>query len=421
MWKWWKCRQTVFGYAGCWGVTAGFLLAMTGCQTSTETYRGAERNVDAPSTGEVKQAMAATKSRARADMQAVLNELEELGPKPIESLSAKDAREQPTPADAVIEVLDERDKSSDPLPVGRVQNLFIPGPGGNLPIRMYTPDGKGQGPFPIIVYYHGGGWVLATVDTYDASARALSHTADAIVISVEYRKAPEHKFPAAHEDAFAAYQWALRHAATIGGDSARVAVAGESAGGNLAAAVCLMARARSEQLPVHQALIYPVAGYNFNTPSYQENAQAKPLNRAMMAWFFEKYLRDPDDGKNPWISLVDAPDLSGLPPATIITAEIDPLRSEGERYADRLRDAGVPVTYRNFDGVTHEFFGMGAVLRDAKQAARLVAKDLNKSFDRSPVTSRLEDRANSSQSAALAESSSEATSDENIQLKREIP
>jgi acetyl esterase len=405
MWISWQCRRMAIRQAGCWALMAGFLLAMTGCQTSsTETYRGAQRTVDGPSTGEVKQAMAVTKSRARADMQAVLNELEGLGPKPIESLSAKDAREQPTPADAVMEVLDERDKSSDLLPVGQVQNLIIPGPGGNLPIRMYTPyvQGSGQGPFPIIVYYHGGGWVLATVDTYDASARALSNGADAIVISVEYRKAPEHKFPAAHEDAFAAYQWALRHADTIGGDSARVAVAGESAGGNLAAAVCLMARVRSERLPVHQVLIYPVAGYNFNTPSYRENAQAKPLNRAMMAWFFEKYLRDPADGKNPLISLVDAPDLKGLPPATIITAEIDPLRSEGEQYAARLRDAGVPVTYRNFDGVTHEFFGMGAVLRDAKQAERLVAKDLNKSFDRLPVTSRLDDRPD--QSAALDDS-----------------
>jgi acetyl esterase len=403
MWNSWNGRRALVRHAGCWGVAGGLLLAMTGCQTSTETYPGGQRNVEAPSAGEIKQAMTASKSRSHADMQAVLNELEELNPKPIESLSAKEAREQPTPADAVIEVLDERDKSSDPLAVGQVQNLTIPGPGGNLPVRIYTPYGQGQGPFPIIVYYHGGGWVLATIDTYDASARALSHAVDAIIISVEYRKAPEHKFPAAHEDAYAAYQWALRHAEAIGGDSARVAVAGESAGGNLAAAVCLMARAWNEQLPVHQVLIYPVAGYDFNTPSYRENAQAKPLNKAMMAWFFEKYLREPADGKNPWISLVDAPDLKGLPPATIITAEIDPLRSEGERYASRLRDAGVPVTYRNFEGVTHEFFGMGAVLRDAKQAVRLVAKDINKSFDRLPVTSRLNNRQDWGNSAALAE------------------
>ena len=170
-----------------------------------------------------------------------------------------------------------------------------------------------------------------------------------------------------------------------------VAVAGESAGGNLAAAVCLMARARGELLPVHQALIYPVAGYDFNTSSYRENANAKPLDKPMMAWFFEKYLREPADGKHPWIDLVHARDLSGLPPATIITAEIDPLRSEGKRYAERLLEAGVQVSYRNFKGVTHEFFGMGAVVGDANKAVRLVANGMNWSFD-DPVFSRNDDR-----------------------------
>ena len=169
-----------------------------------------------------------------------------------------------------------------------------------------------------------------------------------------------------------------------------VAVAGESAGGNLAAAVCLMARARGELLPVHQALIYPIAGYDFNTPSYRENAQAKPLDKSMMAWFFEKYLRETADGKNHLIDLVNVPNLSGLPPATIITAEIDPLRSEGRRYAERLLEAGVPVTYRNFLGVTHEFFGMGAVVNDANTAVRLIARDMNGSFD-DPVFSRYDE------------------------------
>jgi acetyl esterase len=265
---------------------------------------------------------------------------------------------------------------------------MISGPGGHIPIRIYTP--QGNGPFPVIVYFHGGGWVISTIDTYDSSARALAKTADAIVVSVEYRKAPEHKFPAAHEDAYAAYQWVLRNADSFGGDPSMVAVAGESAGGNLAAAVCLMARARGELLPVHQALIYPVAGYDFNTPSYRENAQAKPLDKSMMAWFFEKYLREPADGKNHLIDLVNVPNLSGLPPATIITAEIDPLRSEGRRYAERLLEAGVPVTYRNFLGVTHEFFGMGAVVNDANTAVRLIARDMNGSFD-DPVFSRYDE------------------------------
>jgi len=373
-------RYRAVGRAWLWVPAAAMSLAsFAACQSYTETYGGEQRRVEAPPTRDVKDAMAVTKSRADDDMQAVLDEFQQLGPKPIESLSAEDARDQPTVAEAVTEVLEEQDRGTEPQAVARVQNRTIPGPGGKLPVRIYYP--YGQGPFPVIVYYHGGGWVLATVDTYDASARALCRAADAIVISVEYRKAPEHKFPAAHEDAFAAYQWALRNADSLGGDPSLVAVAGESAGGNLAGAVPVMARARGERMPVHQVLIYPVTGYDMNTPSYRENERAKPLNKAMMAWFFEKYLKDPADGRSPWINLVGNEDLSGLPPATIITAQIDPLRSDGKRYAERLRQAGVPVTYRNFDGVTHEFFGMGAVVRDAKQAVRLVARDLDRSFE----------------------------------------
>jgi len=359
------------------------LVSFAACQSHTETYGGERRKVEAPPTKDVTQAMAVTKSRANDDMQAVLDEFQQLGPKPIESLSAQDARDQPTPAEAVVEVLEEQDRGAEPQAVARVENRTIPGPGGKLPVRIYYP--YGQGPFPIVVYYHGGGWVIGTVDTYDASARALCRAADAIIFSVEYRKAPEHKFPAAHEDAFAAYQWVSRHAESIGGDPSLVAVAGESAGGNLAGAVPLMARARNERMPVHQVLIYPVTGSDMNTPSYRDNEQAKPLNKAMMAWFFEKYLKDPADGKSPWINLVGNEDLKGLPPATIITAEIDPLQSEGRRYAERLREAGVPVTYRNFEGVTHEFFGMGAVVRDAKQAVRVVGRDLDRSFEQAAV------------------------------------
>lgn len=366
------------------------LQILPGCQTShTETYGGGYRKVETPPAKEVRQAMAATISRADKDMAAVLTEFQEMNPKHIASLSAEEARAQPTPADAVAALLREKNPNAASVSVGKTKNRAIPGPGGTLPIRIYTPEGRG--PFPVIVYFHGGGWVMATIDTYDSSAWALAKAARAIVVSVEYRKAPEHKFPAAHEDAYAAFQWVLRHAENFGGDPAMVAVAGESAGGNLAAAVCLMARGRGELLPVHQALIYPVAGYDLNTTSYRENAQVTPLDKPMMAWFFEKYLNSPVDGKNPWIDLVNVHDLKGLPPATIITAEIDPLRSEGERYAARLLGAGVPVTYRNFEGVTHEFFGMGAVVGDANRAVRLVAKDLNGSFD-DPVLGRDDDR-----------------------------
>lgn len=322
----------------------------------------------------------ASLSTARADsqMQAVLEQLALLGGKPLTTLSPAEAREQPTPADAVKALLEERGMSTAPEPVGDVENRDILGAAGNIPARIYTP--AGEGPFPVIVYYHGGGWVIANLDTYDASARALTNAAQAVVVSVAYRQAPEHKFPAAHSDAFAAYRWALDNAGEINGDSMRVAVAGESAGGNLAAAVAMMARDSSVKAPVHQLLVYPIADYSMDTPSYGENANAKPLSKPLMAWFFDHYLRSPADGASPLITLVDAPNLSGLPSATVITAEIDPLRSEGKAYADRLRAAGVDVTYKNYEGVTHEFFGMGAVVDKAKEAVQVGANGLKGAF-----------------------------------------
>jgi acetyl esterase len=366
------------------------LQTVTGCEmANTEIYGGGHRTAEAPPTKEMKQTTTSTMLRADKEMATVLAEFQGLNPKPIVSLSVEEARAQPTPADAIAALLRERNQSTTPMPIGKAKTQNIHGPGGPLPIRIYRPHGTG--PFPVIVYYHGGGWVIGTIDTYDSSARVLASAASAIVVAVEYRKAPEHKFPAAHEDAYAAYQWVLRNAETFEGDPSMVAVAGENAGGNLAAAVCLMARARGEVLPVHQALIYPVAGCDFNTPSYRENAQAKPLDKPMMVWFFGKYLKDPADGKNSLIDLVNAPNLSGMPSATIITAGIDPLRSEGKRYAERLLDAGVPVMYQNFEGVTHEFFSMGAVVDDAKQAVQLVANGMNGSFD-DPTFRRNEDR-----------------------------
>ncbi|HEV8176256.1 MAG TPA: alpha/beta hydrolase [Gemmatimonadales bacterium] len=319
------------------------------------------------------------------EMQAVLTQLEALHPKPIPQLSAAEARKQPTPADAVKALLRKEGKSTAPEPVGKVTNRTVPGAGGPIPIRIYTP--KGSGPFPVIVYYHGGGWVIADLDTYDASPRALANLANAIVVSSHYRQGPEHKFPAAHQDAFTAYRWALANAKSLGGDPSKVAVVGESAGGGLATAVSMMARDSGAQMPVHQVLVYPIAGYDLNTPSYQENAEARPLNKAMMAWFFDQYLRSPADGKNPLIDLVNA-DLKGLPAATVITAQIDPLRSEGKTLADRLETAGVDVDYKNYEGATHEFFGMGAVLDDAKAAQQQAADGLKKGFGRRTTASQ---------------------------------
>ena len=324
-----------------------------------------------------------THAKPEAQMQAVLDELKKLGAKSFETLTPGQARRQATPADAVKALLKRQGKSGAPAAVAKVNDKDIEGPGGRIPIRIYTP--QGTGPFPVIVYFHGGGWVVADLDTYDASARALANAANAIVVSAHYRQGPEHRFPAAHSDALAAYQWVLDHAGEFNGDAERIAVAGESAGGNLAAAVTIMAREQNLKLPVHQLLIYPVANYDFDSESYIENANAKPLSRAAMRWFFQHYLNWHTDGESRLISLVNDGNLQDSPSATVITAQIDPLRSEGEAYAGRLRNAGVAVDYRNYDGVTHEFFGMAAVLDKAGDAQQFAGQCLRQAFAAAPV------------------------------------
>lgn len=217
-----------------------------------------------------------------------------------------------------------------------------------------------------MVYFHGG-WVIANLDTYYPSCRALTNAANCAVISVAYRQAPEYTFPVAPEDAIAAYRWVLDNAAAIRVDPARVAVGGESAGGNLATVTALLARDRGVKVPVHQVLICPITNYNFDTPSYREFVNAMPLNTPLMQWFFSYYLRRPADGANPSLSPLRA-NVHGLPPATLIAAEVDPLRSEAEAYANRLKEAGVPATYTLYTGVTHQFFTMSAIIDKAKQA-----------------------------------------------------
>ncbi len=314
------------------------------------------------------------------DMQGVISELEQLGGKAIETLSAKEARKQPTPADAVKKYLKKTDvKAAKP----RVSddNKSIKGPAGDIKIRVYTPEGRGNGPFPLIVYYHGGGFVIADLDVYDSTPRSLADAAGAVVVSSHYRQGPENKFPAAHDDAFATYKWTLANATSLKGDPQRVAVVGESAGGNLACAVSMMARDNGVALPKHQVLVYPVVDNDMNTPSYMENADAKPLNKAMMGWFFQNAAA-PDDIKNPYLGQLKNGKLSGLPATTIITAQVDPLRSEGEAFAQKLRAAGVKVNAKYFDGVTHEFFGMSAAVAKAKQAQDLAVGDLKTAFGR---------------------------------------
>lgn len=313
--------------------------------------------------------------KADADMQKVLDALASLGGKPIETLTPDEARKQPTPADAVRKVLSDAGKSTEPEADVTVKDMTINGAQGSFPIHIYTPAGKG--PFPVMLYYHGGGFVIADTKTYDATPRALASMAQAIMVAVDYRRAPENKFPAAPNDAYAAYEWTLAHAREFNGDPTRVAVGGESAGGNLATVVSLMARDKKAQPPVAQLLVYPVVNNDMTTPSYVRNADAKPLNKAMMAWFFKHYGADP---ANQYALPMKASSLKGLPPAIVVTAEIDPLLSEGKAYADRLKKEGVTVTYKEYSGVTHEFFGMGAVVAKARDAEQFAADALRKAY-----------------------------------------
>jgi acetyl esterase/lipase len=312
-----------------------------------------------------------------ASMQAVLAELAALDARPVEQLTTEQARMQPTPADAVRSLLARRGLSTAPQPVASVQDATFAGPGGMQTVRVYTP--VGTGPFPLLLYIHGGGWVIATVDTYDASARALCNAAGAVVVSAEYRKAPEFPFPAAHEDTWAAWQWMVADAGALNGSAARVAVAGESAGGNMAASIALRARGSGVRAPLHQVLIYPVVDAALDSPSEEQNAAAMPLSTAGLSWFYTRVLRQPGDPSDPRFALL-ANDLRGVAPATVITADIDPRRSEGRWYAQALAGAGVPVRWENFEGVTHEFFGMGALLQEARDAVSIAAQDLRAAY-----------------------------------------
>lgn len=301
------------------------------------------------------------------DMQAVLDAHAALGPKPIETLTPVQARIQPSAADAALAVMRKQGMSTAPDPAVTTKDLSY----GSDPMqfaRIYTPAAaEGATGLPVIVYYHGGGWVIADVNTYDATPRLLAKQLNAIVVSVEYRHAPEARFPAQHEDAAAAYQWVTQNAASWGGDVSRIAVAGESAGGNLAVATAIYARDHSWPAPRHILAVYPIANSDMNLPSRSDSAGARPLNTAMLGWFGHYYSRTAADMRDPRINLVAA-NLRGLPPTTIINAQIDPLRSDGETLADALKAAGDSVEQRTFPGVTHEFFGMGKVVRGAYDA-----------------------------------------------------
>lgn len=361
----------------CFGITAA-ACAVLACTAGDEKSADSMAAAGPPPVPGTSEGPALPPATPTAQMQVVLDSLTGLGGKPIATLTAAEARKQPTPTDAVKAVLKAQGKSTTPDPAVASADRNISVEGRSLPVRVYTPK-TGSGPFPVVVYYHGGGWVIGSKEVYDGGARGIAKNANAVVVSVDYRLGPENKFPAAHDDAFAAYQWALKNAASIKGDPNRVAVAGESAGGNLAVATALTAKQKGTKLPVAIISVYPIAGGDTVSASYTENANAKPLNRAMMTWFADNYFANPAQLQDPRINLVAA-DLSGLPPTTIINAQIDPLRSDGEELADRLRAAGVKVEQRTYPGVTHEFFGMAAVLDEARDAQIIAGNALTAAF-----------------------------------------
>jgi acetyl esterase len=243
-----------------------------------------------------------------------------------------------------------------PLPsVLDVRNLQIDGPGGPLALRVIRPQGFAGGPAPVLVYFHGGGWVLGNLNSHESVCRALANESKSIVVAVDYRLAPENPFPAAAEDAHAAVSWVAGHAAEISGDPARVAVGGDSAGGNLAAAACLMAKDRRGPQIASQVLAYPITNCDFNTTSYEQFAKGYFLTRDEMQWYWDQYVPSPDARLNPYASPCLRRDLDGLPPALVITAECDVLRDEGEAYAKQLESAGNEVQLSRYPGMIHGF------------------------------------------------------------------
>ena len=299
----------------------------------------------------------------------LLQQMEAAGMPPLNEMSPADAR---VAAVGFVELGGPGDDIPDQ------SDRIIPGPGGDLTVRVYTP--AGEGPFPCLVYFHGGGWVIGDLESTNAICRAVAARAGCKVVSVDYRLAPEHKFPAPLDDCYAATLWVAEHGAEIGVDPARLAVGGDSAGGNLAAAVALRARDENGPALALQLLVYPVTNHSYGTASYAANGEGNLLTTDMMRWFWDHYLNNAEEGKNPLVSPLQASDLSRLPAALVFTAEYDPLRDEGEAYAARLGEAGVAVTHKRFDGQIHAFWQMLAIFSAASDAADQAAGALQKAF-----------------------------------------
>jgi acetyl esterase len=303
-------------------------------------------------------------------VQALLDQAAAAGAPPLRALTVQEAR---AGMRSMIPV------KGDGPNVGRVVDRAIQGPGGEIPVRIYWPEGVE--PFPVVVWLHGGGWVLGDLDTADSTCRNLTVKSGAIVMSVDYRLAPENPYPAAVDDAYAAVSWAAANAQEIGGDVGRVAVGGDSAGGNLATVTALQAKRDGGPALCYQLLVYPVTDGKMSYPSYQENGTGYQLTADTMQFFYELYLGDRDPA-DPLVSplYASAEDIAKLPPALVITAEYDPLRDEGEAYARRLEQAGVTVKLTRYDGQIHGFFGLDAFIDAGKTALDEAAAALRAAF-----------------------------------------
>ena len=301
------------------------------------------------------------------DAAAVYRAFQEAGRPPYES---------GTPTQARAMYLAGRPVSNpEPPELESAKPLAIPAPHGAIPARIYTPKmlRKNNGLAPCLMFYHGGGWVIGDIDSHDVVCRKLAHEGELIVISIDYRLAPEHKFPAAVDDAIAAVKWVASNAKDLGIDATRLLVGGDSAGGNLAAVVALAARDGDGPKLAGQVLIYPATDFAMKHPSHSEPETSILLTHSVIKWFSNHYLNGPADIDNWKASPARAKTLAGLPPAYLLTAGADPLRDEGDEYAKRLKDAGVPVTYKHFPGQFHGFFTMGKLLQQANIAATGIA------------------------------------------------
>jgi acetyl esterase len=299
--------------------------------------------------------------------EALLKAMKDAGAQPFETM---------TPAEARVAALAFKDLGGPPEDVESIEHIFIQGPTADLPAWIYRPRGGGGAGLPGLIYFHGSAMVAANISVCDSFSRALANRTGCVVVAVNYQKAPEHKFPIPMDDCYAATRWVFDKASVLGIDIRRIGVIGDSAGGNLAAAVTL--RARDERGPrlAYQVLIYPAVQYGWDTPSAVAHAEGFLIHRATLEWSWTHYVKNPTDGLNPYCAPLAAEDHSGLPPALIVCAEFDPLCDDGRNYADKLAAAGVPVKFRLYKGMIHGFLWMSGVLDQSKALLEEIGREV---------------------------------------------